>query len=52
MSKYVDIKIPEDHARKIDNFIKTSENGFRSRAEFIVYLIRLYFEKADIRDDE
>jgi len=47
--KYVDIKIPMSLGKKIDNYIETSDSAFRSRAEFVVYLIRLFFEKPHVK---
>ena len=41
MTKYADIKIPEPLAKGIDKEIKQNpEQGFRSRAEYIISLIR------------
>ncbi len=44
-SKYVNISIHEDLAKKIDNFINNSELGFRSRAEVVSHAVRLLFHK-------
>jgi metal-responsive CopG/Arc/MetJ family transcriptional regulator len=39
--RYVNISITEDLAKKIDEFMKKSKQGYRSRAEFISEAIRL-----------
>ena len=39
-AKYVNVSIPEELAKKIDEFIKKSKLGFRSRAEFLVEAAR------------
>jgi metal-responsive CopG/Arc/MetJ family transcriptional regulator len=39
--KYVNISITEELANKIDEYIKKSKEGYRSRAEFISESIRL-----------
>ena len=40
-SRYVNISITEDLAKKIDNFMEDAKEGYRSRAEFISEAIRL-----------
>ena len=39
--RYVNISITEDLAKKIDNFMEKSKEGYRSRAEFISEAVRL-----------
>lgn len=39
--KYVNISITEDLAKKIDEFMKKSKEGYRSRAEFLSEAARL-----------
>ena len=39
--KYVNISITENLAKKIDEYIEKSKEGYRSRAEFISESIRL-----------
>lgn len=39
-SKYVNISIHEDLAKKIDDYIKTSKDGYRSRAEVVSDAVR------------
>jgi len=39
--KYVNISITEDLAKKIDEYMSKSKEGYRSRAEFISEAIRL-----------
>jgi len=39
--RYVNISITEDLGKKIDEFIKKSKIGYRSRAELISEAIRL-----------
>ncbi len=39
--RYVNISITEDLAKKIDDFIEKTNQGYRSRAEFISEAIRL-----------
>ena len=39
--RYVNISITEDLAKMIDEFMKKSKQGYRSRAEFISEAIRL-----------
>lgn len=41
-SRYVNVSIHEDLAKKIDEYIKQSNLGFRSRAELISEAIRKY----------
>lgn len=44
-ARYVNISIPEDLAKKIDEYIKKSKLGFRSRAEFLSEAARKVLEK-------
>ncbi|MCK5043403.1 ribbon-helix-helix protein, CopG family [Candidatus Pacearchaeota archaeon] len=39
--RYVNISITEDLAKKIDEYVKKTKQGYRSRAEFISEAIRL-----------
>jgi len=39
--RYVNISITEDLAKQIDEYMKRSKEGYRSRAEFISEAIRL-----------
>jgi metal-responsive CopG/Arc/MetJ family transcriptional regulator len=39
--RYVNILITEDLAKKIDEFIEKSQQGYRSRAEFLSEAARL-----------
>lgn len=43
--KYTNVAIPEELASEIDNFIKKTKMGFRSRAEFVVEAIRNKLKK-------
>ena len=40
-AKYVNISITEELAKQIDEYMKKSKEGYRSRAEFISEAIRL-----------
>jgi len=40
-AKYVNVSIAEELVESIDKFIKESQEGYRSRAEFISEAIRL-----------
>ncbi len=42
-AKYVNVSIPEELAKKIDEYIQKSKLGFRSRAEVVAEAIRLLF---------
>lgn len=46
-ARYVNISIHEDLAKKIDEYIKNSKLGFRSRAEVVSEAIRRLFGKKD-----
>jgi metal-responsive CopG/Arc/MetJ family transcriptional regulator len=39
--RYVNISITEDLAKKIDEYIEKSKEGYRSRAEFLSEAVRL-----------
>lgn len=39
-AKYVNVSIPEELAKKIDEYIKKSKLGYRSRAELVGEAIR------------
>ena len=39
--RYVNISITEDLAKKIDEFMTKSKQGYRSRAEFLSEAVRL-----------
>lgn len=47
--RYVNISITEELAEKIDEYIKKSKEGYRSRAEFISEAIRLRIGIAKIK---
>ncbi|MEK6914987.1 MAG: ribbon-helix-helix domain-containing protein [Nanoarchaeota archaeon] len=38
--RYVNISIPEELVKEVDEFIKKSKSGYRSRAEFLSEAIR------------
>jgi metal-responsive CopG/Arc/MetJ family transcriptional regulator len=42
-ARYVNVSIPEELARKIDEYIKKSKLGFRSRAEVVSEALRKMF---------
>ena len=42
-ARYVNISIHEDLAKKIDDYIKKSKLGFRSRAEVVSEALRKLF---------
>jgi len=42
-ARYVNISIPEELAKKIDKFMKTSKLGYRSRAEVVSEALRILF---------
>ncbi len=44
-AKYVNVSIHEDLAKKIDDYIKKSKSGYRSRAEVISEALRRLFGK-------
>jgi len=44
-AKYVNVSIHEDLAKKIDEYIKKSKLGFRSRAEVVSEALRKMLEK-------
>ncbi len=46
-AKYVNISIHEDLAKKIDEYIKKSKLGFRSRAEVVSEAVRRMLGKKD-----
>lgn len=39
-ARYVNVSIPEELAKKIDEFISKSKLGYRSRAEVVVEAVR------------
>ncbi len=43
-AKYVNVSIHEDLAKKIDEYIKKSKLGFRSRAEVVSEAVRKMLE--------
>ncbi len=43
--KYTNIAIPEELAKYIDDYVKKSKLGFRSRAEFAIEAIRQKLKK-------
>jgi len=40
-ARYVNVSIPEDLAKKIDDFIKHVKSGYSSRAEFVREAVRV-----------
>lgn len=44
-AKYVNVSIHEDLAKKVDEYIKKSKLGFRSRAEVVSEALRRLFDK-------
>ncbi len=44
-ARYVNISIHEDLAKKIDEYIKKSKKGFRSRAEVVSDAVRRLIDK-------
>jgi metal-responsive CopG/Arc/MetJ family transcriptional regulator len=40
VKRYVNVKIPEELAKEIDNIVEKELLGYRSRAEFIMEAIR------------
>lgn len=47
--RYVNISITEDLAKKIDEHMEKSKEGYRSRAEFISEAIRLRLNIAKLK---
>lgn len=39
-AKYVNVSIPEELSKKIDEYIKKSKLGYRSRAEVVIEALR------------
>jgi len=44
-ARYVNVSIPEDLSKKIDEYIKTSKLGYRSRAEVLIEAVRILISK-------
>jgi len=44
-ARYINVSIPEELAKKIDEYIKKSKLGFRSRAEVVAEALRRMFGK-------
>ncbi|MBI2628835.1 CopG family transcriptional regulator [Candidatus Pacearchaeota archaeon] len=44
-ARYVNVSIHEELAKKIDEYIKRSKNGYRSRAEVVSDALRRLFDK-------
>ena len=44
-ARYVNVSIHEDLAKKIDEYMKTSKLGFRSRAEVVSEALRKLFSE-------
>jgi len=42
-ARYVNISIPEELAKRVDEFIKKSKMGYRSRAEVVSEALRRLF---------
>lgn len=47
--KYVNISITEELAKKIDEYIENSKEGYRSRAEFMSEAVRLRLGVAKLK---
>jgi metal-responsive CopG/Arc/MetJ family transcriptional regulator len=39
-ARYINVSIPEELAKKVDEFIKDSKLGYRSRAEVVIEALR------------
>lgn len=39
-SRYVNVSIPEELAKQIDDYMKKSKLGYRSRAEVVIEAVR------------
>jgi len=50
--RYVNISITEDLAKKVDEYIKKSKEGHRSRAELISEAIRLRIGVAKLKKEK
>lgn len=46
-SRYINVSIHEDLANKIDEYIKNSKLGFRSRAEVVSESLRRLFDEKE-----
>ncbi len=44
-ARYVNVSIHEDLAKKIDDYIKSSKEGYRSRAEVVSDAVRRLIKK-------
>jgi metal-responsive CopG/Arc/MetJ family transcriptional regulator len=44
-ARYVNVSIPEELAKKIDEYIEKSKMGYRSRAEVLVEGVRKLIEQ-------
>lgn len=44
-ARYVNVSIPEELAKKIDEYIRKSKLGFRSRAEVVAEAVRRMLKK-------
>ena len=44
-AKYINISVHEDLAKKIDEYIKNSKKGYRSRAEVVSDAVRRLLSK-------
>jgi metal-responsive CopG/Arc/MetJ family transcriptional regulator len=42
-ARYVNVSVPEEIAEKIDEYIKKSKLGYRSRAEVVIEALRRMF---------
>ncbi len=46
-AKYINVSIHEDLAKKIDEYIKNSKEGYRSRAEVVSDAVRRLLKKSN-----
>lgn len=44
-ARYINVSIPEELAKEVDEFMKKSKLGYRSRAEFVIEAIRNLMNK-------
>lgn len=44
-ARYINVSIPEELAKKIDDFITKSKMGYRSRAEVVLEALRRLIDK-------
>jgi metal-responsive CopG/Arc/MetJ family transcriptional regulator len=44
-ARYVNVSVPEEIAEKVDEYIKKSKLGYRSRAEVVIEALRRLFSE-------